>query len=219
MLLVANNVHAVGMVVDAPILETMTALNSSLRAEEAVQAFEQAVKLYEQGNEQFSQLQQLEAIANGTSPFSDLLNNGLLLENMPADMADAMNNVVTSYEYREERNKLPNTSNPKLAVVYEQYAMSKALQRRFYRKVAMRQTRIENLKKRVESTTPQDVKDRETNLILLQKEQLEMNSDAQVMTSLKEAQDAQRKQAVSDFTKNRLCQQLSATESASERCK
>lgn len=102
----------------------------------AVQQYGQSLQEFLKLEQQYQQMKQLEQITTGQRSFTDVLNNPLVMKNIPNDLTIALANVKSDPNYAIERSKFEISSNPKLNALYDKVAGNEAVRKTFFAKTA-----------------------------------------------------------------------------------
>lgn len=169
--------------------------------ENALNAYDQAVKNYEKLTSTYNQLQQLERIASGQTKFTDILSNELLLDALPEDLSDATRMASNSSEYFQLRRKCPDSKNPGFTESCYLAAQLIVINKMFLARSKQRERRIERLKREI-AEFPNERQDKQQKI---QNEIAELENDTSHLNRLSLSFKDKMRQHHTDGMKTKLC--------------
>lgn len=176
--------------------------------ENALNAYDSAVKQYDRLTGAYNQLQKLENIASGNADFMDILNSELILDNLPEDLSGAIVAAGSSQEYFQLRKKCPATKNQSYADACDLSARLIVIQHGYQKRAKLREARIQKYKDQYKMADT-DAK-KQAALQKLQEEQAGINNDYYSINTMSGSLESLINQKRSDGFKTHMCQEFHA---------
>lgn len=173
----------------------------------SLQQYGQSLEEFRKLQQQYQQMQQLEQIATGQRNFLDVLNNPLVMNNIPNDLTTAIANAKNDVHFKVERAKYSVTNNPLLNELYDKVASQEAASKTFFQKMAARLDAQQRQKTLYDAATDPAGRASAANAIAADAEI--SKADAAVLEAFKAANAKAIEEARVALHKNLMCQEFS----------
>jgi type IV secretion system protein VirB5 len=168
------------------------------------------VTQYQQLMQQYTTLKnQLSTATNqldsmtGSRGMAGLLSNPAVKSQLPADWAQVMNSVKSTGTYTAERNKLPQSTDPRINAIYDNVATNNATMVDFFRRANDRMAQVAQLQASIDSASDPAAKADLQNRIA--SEQNSIAGTTQLLQILREKQAQDLSDARAAASRSRMC--------------